>query len=141
MAEYVSYPVFVEYSQRHIVWIEADSPEKAAERVASWPYESTNDDETLFESGLSVRAPKDRWDWKDVYSEGDYGSPYTTECDAHVEEHKRVLWLRQREAEKAACAAAGHPETESPLRDGRVFCKGCHEYLPAGTVRADAWLP
>ena len=133
MSDRFSYPVFVEYTQRHIVWVEADSPQKAAERLGSWPYESTHDSETLFETGLSVHAPKDRWDWEDVYGDGDYSSPYTTEADAHVEEHQRVMYQRKRKAEVAACAAAGHPERRT-YPSGTVRCEGCHEYLPQAEV-------
>ncbi len=129
MADRVSYPVFVEYTQRHIVWVEADSQERAVERLASWPYESTSQD-NLADSGVSVNAPRDRFDWEDVYGDN-YGNPYTTEADAHVETHRFEMFRRQREAEKKACTEAGHPVTRKPLSDGRRFCEGCSEYLPA----------
>lgn len=133
MSERVSYPVIVEYSQRHIVWIEASSPERAAERVASWPYDVTKDQDSLADSGVAVRAPKDRWDWEDVYGENYGSSPYTTEADAHVEAHEHELRRREERVARAACAASGHPETKPPLSDGRIWCVGCVEYLPAGT--------
>lgn len=137
MADYFSYPVVVEYTQRHIVWVESDSHERAVERLTSWPYESTHDDETLFESGLSVYAPKDPWDWKDVYGDFYCTAPYTTEADAHVQTHQQEMYRRQREADKAACVAAGHPEVER-YASGRVYCTGCREYIEATAAEAGA---
>lgn len=124
-----SYPVFVEYTQRHVVWVEADSPEQAAEQLARWPYDSTDDGETLFESMLSVSAPKRDWEWEDIYGNGDYSSPFTTEADAHVEAHRTEMRRRELEAQKAACVAAGHPDVETYEATGRTWCKGCREYL------------
>lgn len=132
MADGVSYPVFVEYTQTHIVWVEADSPERAAEHLASWPYDNTKDDETLFRSGLSVHAPKDHWDWEDAYEDGE---AYSADHDAHVEHHRFTLRIQKEAAERAACTEAGHPDTDPPIWDGRIWCNRCKRYLePARAV-------
>lgn len=128
-----SYPVIVEYTHRHIVWVDADNPKDAADRMQSEPYEKTDDHETLSSSWWEVREPKS-YDWADIYPVCPDG-PYTTEADAHVEWHRHAMRMRQREAEKAACAAAGHLETEEPLSDGRIWCKGCREYLAEAGAR------
>jgi hypothetical protein len=130
MGDRVSYPVIVEYTQRHIIWVEADTHEGAVDQARYDTWDKTDDQETLFEAGCSVQAPKDAWDWQEVYSDH-YYEPYSTEANAHVEAHEAELRRRKLAAEKAACAAAGHPDTEPPLSDGRVWCKGCTQYLPS----------
>jgi len=105
----LSYPVLVTYTHRHVVWVEADSRDAAVGYLNEAPYEVTSDHETLYEAGWSVAAPKDRYDWDDV-QDGGYSYPYQgTQADAHVEAWRTEQYRVKREAEKAACAAAGHP--------------------------------
>lgn len=133
MADRFSYPVIVEYTHRHVVWVNADGPKDAADRLQSEPYERTSDNETLAESWWEVREPRP-YDWTDIY--GYCTGPYAVEADAHVEWHRIEMRRQQLEAERVACRAAGHPETEGRLSDGRVWCKGCREYLAEAVGRA-----
>ena len=91
-----AYPVLVEYTHRHVVWVSAYDQEAAIQSMQSEPYEKTSDQETLFESGWTVTAPTSRWDWDSVY-EGGYFYPYQgLKCDAHVDEHSRHVREMQR---------------------------------------------
>lgn len=127
-----SYPVIVEYTHRHIVWIEAHSPKDAAASLQNEPYEKTNDHDTLASSWWKVSEP-DRWDWDDIYPTWNDG-PYRSNADAHVDAHRAELHRREREAQRAACTAAGHPNTREPLSGGRIWCGGCTQYLTPATA-------
>lgn len=125
------YPVIVEYTYRHVIWVAGDDQANAVEQAQDAPYEQTNDQETLVEAGWSVKAPKDRWDWGDVM-EGSYSHPYPgTEADAHVQTHRAEVARVAREAKKAACCDAGHPGSR-PLTSG-PYCDTCG-YLKTETV-------
>lgn len=128
------YPVIVEYTHRHVVWVPADSPDDALASMQSDGYELTNDRETLADAGWTVEAPKYDSDWSLVYSDGWGNGPYRLRYDAHVETHRLEMARQKREADKAACISAGHPNREEPLSDGRRWCDGCREYLPVETV-------
>jgi hypothetical protein len=118
------YPVIVEYTHRHVVWVTAEDQDAAVSSMQGEPYEKTSDHETLFDAHWSVKAPKGRYDWEDVM-EGDYYSPYQgTEADAHVEEHRRHLYEVERAAKVAACPKAGHPGLRT-FSNGLMFCKTC----------------
>jgi hypothetical protein len=129
------YPVFVEYTHRHIVWVDADDPEQAARCVNAAPYEYTDNHETLYMTSVDVQPPKDKWDWQDVYDDS-WDGAYTTQADAHVQTHRAEMLRQKWEADKAACVTASHPNTERPLSDGRRYCRDCREYLPAEAVTA-----
>lgn len=129
-----SYPVIVEYTFKHVVWVEAGSPAKAAKYVQEVPYEHTSDQTTLCSAWWEVSEPKD-WDWRGAvydYSDG----PYTTLADAHVETHKAEMRRQKLAADRAACTAAGHPETQPPIFDGRIWCKRCVTYLDPNAAEA-----
>src|SRR5690242_14451291 len=123
-----TYPVIVEYTYRHVVWVAAEDQQDAVRRMQDEPYEKTSDQETLVESGWSVQAPKDSFDWGDVMNGGYYHPYQGTEADAHVEEHRRYLANLEWEAKKAACVEAGHPGFET-YSTGRRYCRNCG-YLP-----------
>lgn len=132
------YPVIVEYTNRHVVWVDADNAELAAREVGWEPWKHTDDNETLFDSGNDVRAPQGWSDWADVYS-GGYPSPYDPDNDAHVQTHRTEMYRQQREVLKAACAEAGHPHRNPHVRsDGTQRCQDCDEYVPANQVEAGA---
>jgi hypothetical protein len=127
-----SYPVIVEYTHQHIVWVEAESPEQAVAYLEDAPHEETSDQKTLQSFGYTVKQPE-RWDWSDVYDYSD--GPYSTLADAHVQVHEAEMRRQKLEAERAACTAAGHPNTEPPIWDGRIWCKGCTTYLKPVTIK------
>jgi len=127
----VQRPVIIEVTTRHVVWLDADTPDDALRNAKQYPfYEITSDGETDVTTYWDVRLP-DRYDWEEVYERSYCGGYPGRECDAHVEEYRRQKWIAKRAAEKAACTAAGHPSIEKPLSDGRRWCPGCSEYLPA----------
>lgn len=131
-----SYPVIVEYTYRHVVWVEANSPAAAATYLQETPYESTDDQSTLVSSWWKVSEP-DRYDWDDLY--GYVEGTYQNEADAHVQVHQAEMRRQKLAADRAACTAAGHPNTEPPIWDGRIWCKDCTTYLdpaPAEAVSA-----
>lgn len=113
------YPVIVEYTHRHVVWVEADDQTEA---VAYWqdePYRVTDDAETLFDASYSVGAP-DEWDWDSVYDGGhSYAGRY---FDAHVQEYHSEMYRRMG-AEVDREDAAEDAGT-LPLGDRRT-CRPC----------------
>jgi hypothetical protein len=124
-------PVIVEITTKHVVWVYADTPGEALASARQSPfYELVKDGETDVYTSSEVRAP-DKWDWDEIYERSYSGGYQGVECDAHVEAHHAELRRQKREAEQAACTAAGHPDTNPPLSDGRRWCMGCRAYLPA----------
>jgi hypothetical protein len=132
VTELRNWPILVTATQEHVLWIEAESHEKAFERARRDTWEKVSDSETLFDADMTVRIPAGEWDWQNV-RDGGWCQPYGgTTHDAHVEEHNRFLYQQKRDAEKAACAAEGHP-TRKTLHSGRVECDVCWIDL-AGTA-------
>lgn len=129
MSAELSYPVFVEHTERWLVWVEADSAEQAADYVNHNQelYEYVSDADRL-DGDMTATAPKRDWEWQDVY--GWEAKPH----DAHVRAHRAELDRRERVAQQKACIAEEHPDREKPLLDGRQWCKRCHVYLPADTA-------
>lgn len=127
-----AYPVIIEVTTQHVVWIAAESAGQALDYAKSTPfYELIDDSKTAATYWDSVHAP-DGYDWETVYPQwGSDGSYLGRNADAHVETHKHHLSTQKLAAERAACAEAGHPDTETPISDGRRWCKGCRTYLPA----------
>lgn len=124
------FPVLVEYTQRHVIWVTADDQDQAVSNAHHNIYDRTDDGETLVEFACSIAAPKHSWDWEDVYSDH-YGESYDATQDAHVQAHDSEMRRQKWAAERQACAEAGHPDRREPLSDGRVWCPGCSQYLPA----------
>lgn len=120
----------IEVTTRHIVWMPGDTAEEAVKAANYHPwYELAKAGENDAFTSAEVRAPNE-WDWDEVYERSYFGSYPGLECDAHVEAHHAEALRQKWAAEKTACAAAGHPNTDTPLSDGRVWCVGCREYLP-----------
>src|SRR5689334_13883860 len=117
-------PVIVEVTTKHVVWVQADTADEALRFAERQPfYELTKVGDTDVATWSSVSLPDGQYDWDEVY-EMSYGGSYTgVECDAHVDTHRTELRRREREAKKAACIAAGHPEVET-YRSGAVWCVG-----------------
>lgn len=68
-----SWPVVVETVQRHVVWVEADSPAEAARHITDDPTDYLKyDPENALGGDWSVREP-DRWEVRDIYADGWYG--------------------------------------------------------------------
>lgn len=127
------YPVIIEVTTQHVVWVDADSQQDAVKHANDYPfYELISDNETAATFWHSVAAPA-QYDWDTVYPRwGSDGSYIGRDANAHVEWHRHHLQMQEWAAEKAACTEAGHPDMEEePLSDGRRWCKGCREYLPA----------
>lgn len=115
------YPVIVEYTEVHVVWVEAPTPADAVEYLRDEPYELTS-------SATSVDG------YHEVRQPGRYEEGLTeVRCDAHVLAHQAHLYNVKREAEKAACAAAGHPNSELRPYAKETWCPVCY-WLP--TVEA-----
>lgn len=144
-------PVIVTYTHRHVVWVDApgladgqDMPaavQAARDSIADYAYELTDDHTTLAEAGWDVSVP-DAWDYQDtIYGYPEHpgaGLPH----DAHVVSHRSELARLQREADRVACVAAGHPQQYPPLSDGRRWCPGCIQYLaPAPAATAEGGAP
>ena len=128
---YEQRPVVVEVTTRHVVWVDGDTQDDALRNANQYPwYELVNDGETDVSTWAEVLSPS-RSDWDEVYGYGFGGGYPNRDCEAHIESYRHEQFRLRREAAKAACTAAGHPETESPLSDGRRWCQGCTEYLPA----------
>jgi hypothetical protein len=123
-----NYPVIVEYTFRHVVWVEADDAQRAVDRLLDEPYEYTNDQETLCSSDWKVKAP-DQWDWDDVY-EGDYYGAYRgLECNAHVEERRRWMWVLNHAHQQAT---AENEDLDGVQAEQRKTCAVCREWREDG---------
>lgn len=122
MAAEQSYPVIVTYTETHVVWVQADSPEHAVAMLQDEPYEYTSH-ATSVDGDSKVAAP-DEWD------------SYLVEqpADAHVAAYHQHLYDLKRAVDKAACAEAGHPGARTE-RD-RVWCDVCWTLpLPEAVAR------
>lgn len=123
-----NWPVIVEYTFRHVVWVESGSQQRAVERLSDQPYEFTDDQETLCESGWKVTAPNE-WDWDDVY-EGDYFGAYQgLECNAHVETRRQ--WLRALDQAHQRATAENEDRDGIPA-DQRLTCSLCRTWREDG---------
>jgi hypothetical protein len=123
-----SYPVLIECTEHRVVWVEADSPEEAAEFVQ-------NDSEYIstvqpYDADWTAKAPANRWDWEDLYGYTG-GAPNN---DAHVQVHRVEMLRQERAAKRATCSAAGHPNIHTPMSDGRSWCPDCSAYLAPAEV-------
>lgn len=141
------YPVIVEVTNQHVVWVEAEDTKEALRRVqqrGDW-YDLLDDQETLVTTWPEFRAPCSdkhspnlaQLDWELVY-EGDwYGAYQGLKCDAHVASHEHAQRMAVRAEELAACKAAGHINLE--VRDyskDRAFCPTCG-WLELAAIVAD----
>jgi hypothetical protein len=109
MSAGLSYPVIVEYTERHIVWVEADSLDDAVAMLQDTPYEWTSS-KTAVDSDFTAAAP-DSYDYVEQ------------PASAHVEAYHRHQYDERRTAEKAACAAKGHPDAHTERN--RIWCPVC----------------
>jgi hypothetical protein len=128
-----AYPVILVEHKQHIIWVEADSPKDAVEVVGDdgeW-YERIRDSETLSSFWFEVNLP-DKYDWDTIYDGGE--SYQGMRADAHVRSHELQQQTERREAAKAACVAAGHPELR--FSTGETYCPNCG-YLKAEQLVAD----
>ncbi|WP_431895816.1 hypothetical protein [Micromonospora haikouensis] len=128
-----AYPVIVEYTHRHVIWVTADDQAEAVRAVEPAPYELTKDDETLFDAGWKVTAPTDRWDWEDVY-EGGYSFPYgDQDCNAHVTTHREHLRKQDRELLEAWVENEDRDQVAGLLHAAdRRTCAVCPAWLVPG---------
>lgn len=133
-------PVIVEVTTTHVVWVDGDDQDEALANANRYPwYELIRDGQTDVITFAKVSSPADRYDWDEVYEPSYSGGYSGREYDAHVETHRAELQRQQWAAEKAACIEAGHPNREAPIWDGRTWCPGCREHLPApATVGGDS---
>jgi hypothetical protein len=129
------YPVIVMEHKEHVVWVQADSLSDALEQLQCDPewYESISDQETLTGFWTDMSTP-DTWDWQSkVYDRGEFYPGL--QADAHVQIHKAVQYAAARAAQKAACAAAGHPDVRF-YSTGDPHCPCC-SYVKAEQLVAD----
>lgn len=128
------YPVIVMEHKEHVVWVQADSLADALDQLKNDPewYESISDQETLCGFWQDMSTP-DKWEWSKVY---DRGEVYPgMQADAHVQVHRAAQYAADRAAEKAACAAAGHPDVRF-YSTGDPHCPCC-SYVKAEQLVAD----
>src|SRR5437867_6801866 len=102
------YPVVVEETRRFVVWIEADEPDEAVESFSADPYDPGR--EAAFGFDWYAHKP-DHWDWEALRRPSEHGWG-GTEADAHVQTYRNHLAYLKQQADRAACAAAGHPIPE-----------------------------
>lgn len=119
-----SYPVIVEYTERHLVWVAADGPDTAERWVRETPWEFTRNGQS-FDGWASVSAPKDEYDWDAIYNGWDGAAE---EPDHHVHVHRAEQFRRELAAKQAACHEARHPDV-TVCGTGSIWCRGCTEYL------------
>ncbi len=123
-----SWPVLVTYTHKHVLWVEAETHDKAVEAASYEPYEKTDDQETLFDIGYQVERPSE-WDWDDVY-EGNYCMPYQgLECNAHVETYRS--WSRALDKAHQQ-ATADNEDLDGVDAEQRLTCSLCRTWREAG---------
>jgi hypothetical protein len=141
-----SYPVIVSVTKEYVVWVEAVSIADAVRRVRNDPewYERIKDGENLATFWEEIRRPggeaqlpsSTRMDWELIYQDRGDGSYQGMRADAHVETHRYALAAAKREADRAACVAAGHPFAEILGSATEPYCSICG-YLKAKNLLAE----
>lgn len=131
-------PVVVTYEYRHVVWVDApdledgqplaDAMKDAKRCIENEPYEYTRDNETMISADYDTDVPNELYLRFYVYGYGDHPGG-GKQHDAHVHTHRYMQQVQRRERERAECTAAGHPNLERPISDGRRYCPGCGRYL------------
>lgn len=122
-----SWPVLVEETIQHVIWVEAETHEAALDRARYDTWEKLSN-ETRNCSWMNLEMPKDAYDWDRVYEES-FDGYQGVECNAHVE--TRRWWLAELDlAHKQATA-------ENEDRDGvdaeqRVTCPLCRTWREDG---------
>lgn len=121
------FPVLVDETIQHVIWVEADDHEQAVER-ARWDTWEKLSNETRSCSWMDIKAPKSDWDWDRVYE--DSGDGYQgLECNAHVEE--RRLWLAAFEHARLMATIADEVR-EDRLVEQRLACAVCERWREDG---------
>lgn len=135
------YPVLVTLTDVHVLWVEADSPDKAVGYVRDdCPLDvSHRHNPTRVWCDWQAEAPADPYDWglvTEVGGHGYEGTPY----DAHVLTHRAYLAGLEQAARRAACTAAGHPipaDATGPLT-WADYCGNCGPIDPAARTAVAA---
>jgi hypothetical protein len=120
------YPVMVEVTTVHVVWVAAGDPDEAeaVRLVAAEPHDYIDDNDTAASWHSSTRAPHEV-DW-DLVRDPDIGSSYRgTLADAHVQTHR--AWVNEQLRLMV--------ETEDLAQDvgaltvaGRRTCRACRTW-------------
>lgn len=122
-----SWPVLVDETIQHVIWVEADDHDAAVER-ARWDTWEKLSNETRNCSWMNIEAPKSQWDWERVYEES-YDGYQGLECNAHVE--TRRWWLF--ELDRAQQQATAENEDRSGVDAGqRLTCPVCRTWREEG---------
>ncbi|MER7002245.1 hypothetical protein ABT297_04240 [Dactylosporangium sp. NPDC000555] len=139
------YPVIVTVHKEYVVWVPDAADQAEALSIMrddpEW-YELINDQKNLANFWEEMRSPGGdsrssilaQLDWDLIYK-GHGDGPYESlNADAHVRTHQSVQWAAEyaakREAEKADCVAAGHPEVRF-YSSGDPHCQVC------GSIKAE----
>lgn len=117
------YPVIVNDTREHVIWIEADSPEDAVTRAARDTYYRIDDEQTLASRVVQVTAPA-KFDWP-LVTDDSYMGYEGTRYDEHVQIHEHLLWKQERAALQAVCSAEGHANNRHRWANGRIECRLC----------------
>lgn len=123
-----SYPVFVEQSVVHMIWVDADSPEHAAKQVNEYPGDYNRKLQSCdpVDGWLTARAPTEEigpYDWDAVYG-------YTGGADEH-DHHVTLHRIHLAEQKRAAHAELGHPGVTDRELDGKRWCPECSWWVEA----------
>jgi hypothetical protein len=118
----LSYPVIVEITEQHVVWIPAENAAEAAKELSDDPdwYEQVSN-KTQHDIWHEVRRP-DSWDMRTPL--------IAITPDAHIHAYHSERARRRLEEQRAACAAENHVNGLLPGRPA-PYCRTCGR-LPGG---------
>jgi len=120
--DYREWPVLVTFTEEHVIWVQAESAQEALDYACRDTHERLDRVSTCFSAGMSVAAPKSRWDWEAVY-EGDYlGSYQGLNYDAHVQ--ARDEWFRSIEYARLEATLDNEDRDQVPVGQ-RATCAVC----------------
>jgi hypothetical protein len=128
-----SYPVFVETTTVHMIWVEGDSAKDAASKFSEDPgrYDYGRGGGDPVDGWITGVAPTGtgRYGWHAVYGYDGAADDH----DAHVATHRWVQ-LQQRRAD---CAEVGHPQLED-RGHGVRWCPACTDYIKTALTSQEA---
>jgi hypothetical protein len=131
MTDRQKYPVFVEETVVHLIWVEGRDAQDAARQVTEYPYDYDRKKTDPCDGWLIGRAPSEdtgAYDWDAVY--GWTGA--ADEQDMHVTWHRIHLDQQKR----AAHAALGHPGMTDRELNGKRWCPECSWWVELDTAVA-----
>jgi hypothetical protein len=122
--DYREWPILVTEEVHHVIWVEAETAERALSYAQSDTRERINSATTCVSAWMDVAAPKTRWEWEEVYEDSchSYGG---LAYDAHVQ--ARDEWLRSIEQARLEATMVNEERVALPAGQ-RATCAVCRRW-------------